>query len=208
MKDYTVGIFHNKMTIHDFIDKYQNQEKYIVYCRNCPNYNNRWSCPPLSFDVNEYLNKYNWIYLIAKKIDLSAELIKRTDTVQKIKQATYDILWPEKSDLAEKLLSLEAIYPSSISLSAGGCSLCQNCARTTNEPCRFPNKMRYSLDSFGFDLSAITRDLLGYEIKWCNDRLPDYYTLVHALLTKNELPSDAITQQIFLSAPTVGDIQS
>lgn len=42
--------------------------------------------------------------------------------------------------------------------------------------------MRYSLDSFGFDLSAIAHDLLGIDIEWARDRLPDHFTLVHALL--------------------------
>lgn len=56
--------------------------------------------------------------------------------------------------------------------------------------------MRYSLDSFGFDLSAITHDLLGYDIQWCHDRLPDYYTLVHALLTTRTVSSDELRKHL------------
>ena len=50
--------------------------------------------------------------------------------------------------------------------------------------------MRYSLDAFGFDLSAITNDLLGIEIQWCKDRLPDYFTLVHGIMTMQEVTND------------------
>ena len=42
--------------------------------------------------------------------------------------------------------------------------------------------------SFGFDLSAITQDMLEIEIQWCRDRLPDYFTLVHGIMTVNEVP--------------------
>jgi hypothetical protein len=50
--------------------------------------------------------------------------------------------------------------------------------------------MRYSLDAFGFDLTAITKDLFQIEIIWCKDRLPEYFTLIHALLTKEPVPAD------------------
>ena len=48
--------------------------------------------------------------------------------------------------------------------------------------------MRYSMDAFGFDLSAITKDMLGIEIIWCKDRLPDYFTLIHGILTMEKVP--------------------
>ena len=49
-------------------------------------------------------------------------------------------------------------------------------------------RKNYSLDALGFDLSAITQDMLGIEIQWCRDRLPDYFTLVHGIMTVNEVP--------------------
>ena len=50
--------------------------------------------------------------------------------------------------------------------------------------------MRYSMDAFGFDLSAITKDMLGIEILWCKDRLPEYFTLIHGILTMDKVPDE------------------
>jgi hypothetical protein len=43
------------------------------------------------------------------------------------------------------------------------------------------------MDAFGFDLSAITKDMLGIDIMWCKCRLPDYFTLIHGILTMEEV---------------------
>ena len=58
------------------------------------------------------------------------------------------------------------------------------------ESCRQPDKMRYSMDAFGFDLSAITKDILGIEILWCRDRLPEYFTLIHGLMTADDVQKE------------------
>ena len=45
--------------------------------------------------------------------------------------------------------------------------------------------MRYSLESFGFDLMALTQDVLGISIIWEPGHLPAYYTLIGALATNS-----------------------
>ena len=187
---YKKSLYRNSMPMSEFINRYQNVEKYLAYCKECPNYNTLWSCPSLSFDIDGYLSKFSFIYLIAIKMDLSKETIEAADTAEKIKSVTKDILWKEKAWLQDKLLDAEKLLPGTTSFTAGGCTLCASCARKENKPCRQPDKMRYSLDSFGFDLSAITHDLLGYDIQWCKGRLPDYYTLVHAFLSPEPVPEN------------------
>ncbi len=71
---------------------------------------------------------------------------------------------------------MEEQIPGSISISSGGCNLCNECNRKDGLPCRQPDKMRYSLDAFGFDLTAITKDMFDIDILWCKERLPDYST--------------------------------
>lgn len=185
--NYTVTHYRQMTNMKDFIARYQDIEKFMAFCRECPNYNSVWSCPSLSFEVPDFLSKFTHVYIASVKLDLSKETIEYADTSEKIKSVTYDILWPEKDKLQDKLREAEKFVPGSTSLTAGGCSICKKCSRKDGEKCRFPEKMRYSLDSFGFDLSAITHDVLGYDIQWCKGRLPDYYTLVHALLTPGEI---------------------
>ena len=38
------------------------------------------------------------------------------------------------------------------------------------------------------DLTAITKEIFHIEILWCRDSLPKYFTLIHALLTKERMP--------------------
>jgi predicted metal-binding protein len=159
----------------------------MVFCKECNNYNSLWSCPPLEIDVNQFLLDYNYIYVIGVKIIYDAETIKSAKTPEKIKEITMHSLKEVKSKLSDTLLALERQIPASVSLASGGCHLCQRCKRCDKLPCEHPEKMRYSLDAFGFDLTAITSDLLQIDLKWSKDTLPEYYTLIHALLTKHSL---------------------
>jgi len=42
-----------------------------------------------------------------------------------------------------------------IVLSAGGCSVCEECAVLTNVPCRFPGKALASLEAYGINVSKL-----------------------------------------------------
>ena len=95
---------------------------------------------------------------------LDEETIRAADTAEKIKTVGWDIVSAVKLDLEKRMLKLESLVPGSLSLSSGGCNFCEHCTRETGEPCRQPDKMRYSLDAFGFDLSAITKDVFQIEI--------------------------------------------
>ena len=180
---YQVEYSTSPIDMRSLRQKYQDQEKFMAYCRECPRYLARWSCPPLSFDVGEFLAPYASVHLVCAKILLDEETIRAADTAEKIKTVGWDIVSAVKLDLEKRMLKLESLVPGSLSLSSGGCNFCEHCTRETGEPCRQPDKMRYSLDAFGFDLSAITKDVFQIEILWCKDSLPDHFTLIHALLT-------------------------
>ena len=185
----------NSLPMSEFIKRYQDQEKFMAYCKECPNYNTLWSCPPLQFDANELLQDFGHINLIAVKVIYEEETIKSADTPEKVKEVTTNSLREVKTKLADTVLGLECEFPGSIGLASGGCHLCEHCSRLEDLPCRIPKKMRYSLDSFGFDLTAITAELLQIELQWPKNGLPEYYTLIHALMTKEPVGTrlDTIT---------------
>lgn len=175
------------MPTTSFRRKYQNREKYMAYCRECPNYNAIWTCPPLAFDVDTYLERFEWINVLCARIILSNQVIVEADTPDKIRTVGWEILLSVKLDMEEKLRRLEKHIPGSVSLSSGGCNLCKECSRKNALPCRQPDKMRYSLDAFGFDLTAITKDMFDIDLLWCKERLPDYFTLIHGILTEEKM---------------------
>ena len=75
----------------------------------------------------------------------------------------------------------------------GTCPYCGSapCARISGKPCRHPEKVRPSLEAFGFDMSKTAKDLLGLEIKWSQGELiPEYLTLVCGVFYhKKSLPT-------------------
>lgn len=184
---YHTTITTNSLPMTEFIKRYQDQEKFMAYCKECPNYSTLWSCPPLQFTANELLQDFNYINLIAVKVIYTEETIKSAVTPEKVKEITTNSLREVKTRLAETVLDLEGEFSGSIGLASGGCHLCVDCTRPDDLPCRIPEKMRYSLDSFGFDLTAITAELLQIELKWPQNGLPEYYTLIHALMTKEPM---------------------
>ena len=181
-----------------FRQKYQDRENFMNYCRECPHYGRLWSCPPLSFDADAFLAPYTWANLLCAQIHPDKETIRAANTAEKIKAAGWDIVSKAKARIERKLRAIETRMSGSVSLSSGGCSLCETCTRKENLPCCKPDEMRYSMDAFGFDLTAITKELFHIEILWCKDSLPEYFTLIHALLSKESV-SESLWKQAGLS---------
>ena len=90
-----------------------------------------------------------------------------------------------KAQMSKELFQLEEEIPESVSLSAGNCIACgeDNCSRPLDEPCRFPEKMRYSIESIGGNVGKTAHDLLGCDIEWMEEgKVPSHFVLVGGLL--------------------------
>jgi predicted metal-binding protein len=59
---------------------------------------------------------------------------------------------------------INALYPDSLLLGAGGCNRCEKCTYP-DSPCRFPNEIIYSMEAFGMVVSDVCK----------NNNLPYYY---------------------------------
>ena len=98
--------------------------------------------------------------------------------------------WQERIEdvqaaLTEKLYARELQIDGSQSLSAGSCRICgyDNCARKNGEPCWFPDRLRYSIESLGGNVGLTCTKLLGLPLQWVEEGIvPDYFVLVGGLL--------------------------
>ncbi len=53
------------------------------------------------------------------------------------------------------------------------------CTRNCGTPCRHPEKVRPSLEAFGFDIAKTLSELFNIELLWGKDgKLPEYLVLV------------------------------
>ncbi|MCR5176457.1 MAG: DUF2284 domain-containing protein [Anaerovibrio sp.] len=190
MTDFNVETYIKHLSMQEMTQKYQDIEKHLGYCQHCPRYGKIWSCPPLDIDVQVFLDRYDWIYLVCSKIIIDSDMVQKKDTPEKISAVGWDIMSAVKLDVDEKLRKLEGKSPGSLSLSATACNLCDECTRQDGGLCRYPEKSRYAIDAFGFSVVDITKVLFGIDILWSSDHLPEYYTLVHGFLTKDEVPDN------------------
>ena len=158
------------------LNKFHNPTKVFEYCKACPNYNKLWSCPPHSFNIDEFITKYKRAKIIGGKVIINKSLIN-TD---RIKEECSEIFLEARKTFSNKLISEET--KNSISLIAGNCYKCTSCSRILGIPCIKNNEMRYSLESIGYLVSDITTNILNLDIQWIKNEIPDYMVTVGAML--------------------------
>lgn len=171
-----IETYEQTIKVDDYIDGYVCVEEFLEMCKACENYNQKWSCPSYDFDpVEEYWKKFQTLYVVGKKMILTEE-----------EKENWPALMKEvKADLTRELSQKEAEYPGSQALSAGSCQICgeNNCSKKIGEPCRFPDRMRYSLESLGGNVGLTCSKLLGIRLQWIEEgQVPDYFVLVGGLL--------------------------
>ena len=108
----------------------------------CGNYGRNHSCPPLSGDLKENqarFLKYEHGIIINKIVDYG-EFYEN--------YATAGLEVEKALDNLRKLLEDKPVMIAG----AGGCRICKECAAITDEPCRFPDKRRYSMEGSGMDI--------------------------------------------------------
>lgn len=174
---YTIERSEKTIKVSEYIKDYVNVEEFLQYCKECKNYGAVWSCPSYDFNPEDYWKEYDELLVIARKIIFGPEVDQAR---------SYEIMLEVKDDMSRELYELEKAFPGSISLSAGSCSMCKDgCTRVSEQPCRHPELMRYSIESIGGNVGKTVSKLMGYELEWIEEgKLPTYFVLVGGLLKK------------------------
>ena len=116
----------------------------------CKVYNKKWSCPPVSSNIYYSMTKFVTIVILFKHNNIIAK-----QEFTKVK-ALNSIL---KSHLNKLLFQ----YPNMSVLGSGSCRLCNPCAYPN--PCKHPDKMIYSCESIGIDVSLLCK-ALSHTLQW------------------------------------------
>lgn len=170
-----IETFEKTIEVEEFIEEYVNVDEFLECCKECENYDMVWSCPTYDFDPVDYWRKFKNLYVVGKKMILEEDEKENWET----------LMAQVKAEIGDELYALEEQYPNSKSLSAGNCKICGegNCTRKTGEPCRYPEKMRYSIESLGGNVGLTASKLLGINLQWIEQgQIPDYFVLVGGLL--------------------------
>ena len=122
------------------------------------------------------LSQYDRVYLVATKIT-PGESGAAIDAAQ-------ELIRPERVRVEQMLLDMECRYGGRAFSYVGECLYCGGapCERICGRRCLHPDKVRPSLEAFGFDISKTLLELFGIRLLWGHDgRLPEYLVLVMAL---------------------------
>ena len=174
--DYTTERYTAETDAKAYIEGFRRVSYFKKLCQQCKNYGHRYGCPPFHDDVLAAVNDYQKVRIYGVKIipkDKSLPL----DTANQLME-------PEISKLNKELLEEEKALDGLGLGFVGTCPYCGNtpCARLEGMPCRHPDKVRPSLEAFGFDVDKTAKELLGIEIKWSQDGLiPEYLMLVYGI---------------------------
>ena len=140
-----------------YVSEFRDVPTFEACCRQCPNYANRWGCPPFDHDTLQDLVAF---------------------------EKVYDLMWPELERVNKRLLELEKVSRGMAFGFVGKCPHCKGapCARTSGKPCRHPELVRPSLEAYGFNVSLTASEVLGIDMLWGSaGTMPPYLTLVCGL---------------------------
>lgn len=168
---------HIVLPMAEYIRQFRDVGRFEGYCRTCTRYGTCWACPPFDFNTDELLAEYGNILLFAVKVDVPSGLTDSAALLDSVRAVMDGDLLVKEAELSGR-----AFF-------AGTCRLCgaaagdygggAGCTRKAGLPCRHPERVRQSLESFGFDIGKTTMELFGIELKWGRGgSLPEYYVLV------------------------------
>ena len=183
--NYTVSTREATVAADDLISRYRDVERFKQYCLQCPGYGKSWSCPPFDFDPRTCSDGYKSVRLMGTIIEFDDETriaCKTTEEAISVGRQAMENVW---KTLLPQLYEMERSEPGSRCFTFR-CVLCpEGCTRPQGKPCRHPELMRHSLESVGFDIEAMARDLLGITLEWSADgSLAKHITLVTALFSR------------------------
>ncbi len=181
---------HVKVAVIDsrMLKEYENKPEIGKLCEACPAYGGKWSCPPHSPAFSGYdLDEYPSAALVLFWCDLDQFHYTKTEYIR-VKAANTIM----KSRMDRLMRSLEE-STGGVMISNGNCKLCNPCSKKKGEPCKKPEKMRFSMEALGLNAGRITADVFGHELLWYKDKkIPRYLSAVACLLMKERIGEEEI----------------
>lgn len=181
------------MTPSDSLIEYEDKSKFDEICEEgCPNYNNKWACPPYSPKYSVISKKFDNAYIFVFYCYLEQfDYIKMP--YMKIK-ASHSIL-KSKSNKIMRQLEKEL---NGIMLPNGSCRLCKTCSCKTKESkCKKTSQLRFSMESVGLNVGSITMKFFNHELLWYSkNNVPEYSSVVTTILTNKIIEEDQVSKLI------------
>ena len=117
---------------------------------SCGNYGQCWMCPPDAGDIHQLIEQARsyekiLVYQLVGQLEDSYDFEGMMEAARRHGELS----------LALSKLFAGLPFPRKLQLGAGGCHVCETCAKRTGEPCRHPDLALPSLETYGVDVSAL-----------------------------------------------------
>lgn len=146
----------------------------------CPNYGNKWSCPPYAKSFLSIEKKYSKAFLLcfSTEMDYYSD-VKNMYLAVKAANVTLKVLVERCARNIEECTN-------GYSLLSGSCRLCKPCQCKNRQPCKHPDKMRYSMEATGLNVQKVCFDFLKHRLLWYENKKLPQYTSVAVLILSNQ----------------------
>lgn len=183
--NYSVTSKQVTVPANDFISRYRDVERMAAMCGQCPSHGNSWGCPPYAFDPETVSNGFKTVTLMGTTIEFDEATRAECTTAEMSRSVATQAMQEVWKTLLPELYEKERQVKGSRCFTFR-CTLCpEGCTRPEGKPCRYPDRLRYSLEAVGFDVTAAASDLLGIDLEWISDgRLTKHITIVTALFQR------------------------
>ncbi len=144
----------------------------------CPYYGHSWACPPEAPYMEQEISKYSKFFLIYRKFNLAEYVaIKKKQHPKRSERSIRNRFYLKtimrndlEKEVSQFLQQYTENYRERLILWGGHCRVCEQkgyrkCSYDKNEPCRFPDQMRYSMEAVGIDVTNTVKNL-DLEIEW------------------------------------------
>ncbi len=119
----------------------------------CGKYGKCWTCPPYAGEIEdliEYAKSFEgaFIYQTYGLLEDSYDFEGMMAQGEKHNKITQKVM----REFCDK-----TGFSKTLHLGAGGCRVCETCAKVTEQPCRFPHLALSNLETYGIDVSALAK---------------------------------------------------
>lgn len=162
------------------LKNYMNFDYFTNLCKTgCNYYNKSYTCPPNSPTFTDYTKNYNFSLIILMYTEINEE--------NSIKDIHKDL----RCILSEILIPLEKNL-NGLLTDGGRCLYCNECSYIYNLPCKYPDKIRFSMEAMGIDLDKMSKEILNHTISWNKD----YCTVIGSINFNGHFKQDYLKQLI------------
>lgn len=167
----------------EFVKRYRDPERMAALCGECPSFGKSWGCPPHDFNVASVSDGFSTVELMATIIEFDEKVRASCSSRAKAREVAERAMNEVLGTVLPEMYEMERQVPGSRCFTFR-CRMCpEGCTRPQGLPCRYPDRLRYSLEAVGFDVTAATQEILGIGLEWSKDgSLPRHITLITALM--------------------------